>query len=165
MIWKKNPADPNTYLFEINDQPFGEIRFDAGLTTAECVFGDLRFRIAKKSFWSSTPQIMLPDASVQLTARAEDWYGSTLLLQCGTKLFRASWRNTPLAEIIIYEHDRQYPLLSVGLKTQGWRSFTQLHVRDHAHAVPELPYLLAYAWYAYLPVSKESMDDILVLVA
>ena len=165
MDWKKHPAEPNTYLFEKQGQPFGEIRFNAMLSTAECVFGDLRFRIEKKNFWACAPRIVLPDTSIKLMARSESWHGHTQLLQVGTKIFKARWQNAPSAELIVYEHDRKYPLLSVGLKSRGWRMFTELHVRDEAYAMPELPYLLAYAWYSFLPASKQGMDDILVMVA
>lgn len=166
MTWKKQPADSNTYLFADRDQPFGEMRFDPTLTAADCSFGDLHFRIYKKGFWATTPQIVLSDGTLLLETRNENWYGSTQLLHCGTKIFKARWQNTPLAELIVYEIDRKHPLLSARLKTEGCETLTDLEISDAVRSLPELPYLLAYIWYSFLPVSAEGMDnDTLILLA
>ncbi|MEO6758894.1 MAG: hypothetical protein ABIO24_05525 [Saprospiraceae bacterium] len=158
MIWKKQPSEPETYLFENQGRPYGEMRFDAA-GEAQATFGKLAFQVHQRGFWTPLPQIQLPDGTVALTARTEHWWGSTQILHCGTRIFKAGWKNDPLAEILIYETDPQYPLLTVGLKTEARQTFTQLQVSDGAYNLHELPFLLAYAWYAFQPASKQGVDD------
>ena len=168
MTCKKHPSDPHTYSFEDQGQPFGEMRFDASLSHADCTFGDLSFRINKKGFWSNSPQIVLPDHSVALFAKSKNWFSTTETLYGGTKNFHIGWQNKPLAELIIFETDRQYPLLAIGLKTEAGYGITRFQVTDVARRLPEFPYLLAYAWSIFLPVSMQGMDDetlMLVLAA
>ncbi len=84
----------------------------------------------------------------------------------GTKVFKSRWQNNALGELIVYDLDRQYPLIAAVLKTKGHQVFTQLPVSEAAKALPELPYLLAYAWYTFLPASMQGADnDTLVLLA
>ncbi|MEO6039657.1 MAG: hypothetical protein ABIQ93_14685 [Saprospiraceae bacterium] len=159
MTWQKDLTTPNTYLFEDQGRPFGQMHFDTALVDAACVFQGRAFHIRKRGFWSGFPQIVLPDGTVALSARSENWYGSTQILHCGTGVFKGRWQNNALGEFIIFETDRQYPLLAVGLKIKDNQCFTQLTVSDAARKLPELALLLAYAWHSFLPASQQGMDD------
>ncbi len=134
------------------------MRFDASLTRAECTFGNLSFHAGKKGFWSTSIQISLPDGQAALFATTENWFSTTETLHCGTKEFKIRWQNNPLAELIIYETDRKYPLLTIGLKTEGGYAVTRFQVTEAARQLPQFPYLLAYAWCAFLPASQG--DDV-----
>jgi hypothetical protein len=68
--------------------------------------------------------------------------------------FYYTYRNNPLAELMIKDHKRE-TIVTCALKTAEGKA--RMHMEDNKEEVANAALLMAVCWYLFLPVAKENV--------
>ncbi len=144
-----------------NNQQIGtmEIALATSGRKATANFGGKQVTIKKTGFWKSNLEILDSNGQILAKIYAEKWYGSSFILEYGTKQYKLLLRNNPLAEWVLQNNNED--LLAYGLSTQKGKASIKITT---ASVKPD--YLFDFIlWYLFFPIAVEQSADDLTFLA
>jgi hypothetical protein len=158
MQWKKITAGvAQTYQLIEGNNTLVTISINHGSSILRAMSKSIQrvFFIHKEGFWKN--RTVLKNEYGQKIGKLyyEKSHADTGIVEIEDKKFQYAFRNSPLAEIAVFNEGETNPVVACGLATKDGQTMVKLN-RDGNFADKDMQYILfALSWYLFLPVAQE----------
>lgn len=87
----------------------------------------------------------------------ERWHSNKGVIEIQDSKYYYSYRNTPLAELVIYDEDGITELVTCGLNVEQNNAPSAIMTKNTEQQIENSCFLLGLCWYLFLPVAKENI--------
>lgn len=88
----------------------------------------------------------------------ENWFSHEGLILLNNERYKYMIQNNSLPELIIYSQSLQKPLISCSLQLN--KGNTSIDFNNHNNTEKQSVFLMALAWFLFLPVAKETVPTL-----
>lgn len=155
MIKKWNKIDKSEYLFLVDNQEVGTIRFffNSFKRNASIEFNENQYTITRSGFWKNTVEITDKNGTLIAKIYSNKWYSNKSTIEYKEIKYQLVIRNNPLAEFVVVDTAKE--LLAYGLNSNQGKVNVKINSSSNS-----TDYLLDFIlWYLFVPVAIENMED------
>lgn len=163
MNWILSSANSNEYeLYELWNEDKLLMTLELNLFShkakIQCSTSRRIFKIDKEGFLR-TKTIFKNEYGIRVGELAqENWFNNDGVIFLNDEYYRYSIKNNPLAQLIVYKNKVTEPLISCGLKASNGN--TSISFSKHNDHEKQPVFLMALAWFLFLPVAKEHVTTL-----
>jgi hypothetical protein len=123
----------------------------------ECLNSRRIFKIDKEGFLGNKT-ILKNEYGIKIGhLSGEHWFNHEGIIELNDEKFHYTTINAPLAELVIYTDSPKNPLLKCGISLENGN--TSINFEKHKEAEQHSIFLMALAWFLFLPVAKETIRE------